>query len=107
MSNDWTEKAPTLYGYPIKFVNKLDKSSSEVAYNFSLLSRITLAEALLDLAYTVKNPRDQLIIVNRNITEGTYARIKLALRFSDLGVKIHFPAIVENWDVQRIIRECY
>lgn len=66
------------------------------------------AVQLIDILAAIRYKPNLLMITE----EGSYewhhlARVKLALDFEKLGKGVMFRAIMEEWDQQRIVRECY
>lgn len=71
--------------------------------------RATAAEVLLDYARVTRLPRDELLVFDEayHPDEVDFARVKLALDFERRGVAFALRAIVEKWDILRIVREVY
>jgi hypothetical protein len=63
------------------------------------------AEQLLELAKDVLQPRDAFIVVENDVSPETFNRIKLALDFYERGPAFHFRALVEEWSLDRLVRE--
>lgn len=68
---------------------------------------MTEAERLLSLANAIRARRGELILCDSPIESYRPERIVLALKFESLGNAKVIRAIVEEWDIARIIREVY
>mgnify|MGYP000987293782 FL=1 len=72
------------------------------------LHHVSIAEKLLDIANAIKFPKDELFECEaKDEEDGTIARIKTALELDRRSAVFKFRAIVEDWDIHRIIRELY
>lgn len=69
----------------------------------------SMAELLIYLAEAVLFPKDLLLVVPNGIICTSYRmqRVNLAIRFYNREPAFRFRAIVENWDLNRIVRELY
>lgn len=74
---------------------------------------MTAAERLMDLAAAIDTPRGQVITCDSKHVEGvvwddfTLARCKVALDLKRRGPAFVLRAIMEEWPVNRIVRELY
>jgi len=69
--------------------------------------KISPAERLLELAATVAQPRDKLVICPREIDALWHSRVSIALALHRKSKEFHLRAIVERWSMQRIVEELY
>jgi hypothetical protein len=66
------------------------------------------AEKLLDLAEAVKKPAGVVICVeNANMGPDTLSRVQTALKLAEMPPVIRMRAILEDWDMYRIVKEVY
>lgn len=69
------------------------------------------AEALLDICQTLKVRSSKLSILDDPneppVSDAQVAIIDLAIKFSKLPARTQLRAIVEQWDIFRIVREVH
>lgn len=66
------------------------------------------AEKLLDLAEAVKKPAGVVICVeDARMGPDTLSRVQTALRLAEMPPVIRMRAILEDWDMYRIVRELH
>lgn len=66
----------------------------------------TVTESLLDLARSIRQGGDKLIVSDDVLTEADYARIKLGLRLL-CDPALAFRLIVEDLDLPSVVREVH
>lgn len=71
-------------------------------------ARPTFAEKLIDLAVSVLFPGDRLLVMPKECSDSFYVqRTRLAIAFFRKPITVRFRAMVEDWPLDRIIREVY